>query len=417
MKRIILLTSFMMLSTLGAQTLTLNKCINKALNTHPDIKRFMLQVKHSKYGVDAARADYLPQVSFNAEYDPAKTYALPLNGIFHTIDSDGWQAEVTVRQKIWDFSKTLSNIEAQEVQEEIANLSLRDAKALLAYKVKLQYELMLVQKKAIQVRQKDLNAKEELYKQAQALVKRGMKTKADSTRFLSSVYAAKDNLAIARSGFEKAKTTLSLYINETITNNVKLEDSISKSNWHFKSKAHILQNSPALNSLKKNINKNELLYKSAKASHYGSIDAVVSYTRQDTLNEYDSTLVGITLNIPLYSGGRISALEEQAMISKQSAESEYHSKKLALTEEFERLLIDLKRYKQTIKAKKVQLKAARQTQKVLEARYKEGLSIYIEVLDAYALTLDAQLGLLQAKYERSSTIHRLEYLQGKILSS
>lgn len=415
MKKIGLLISFVLLSALDAQTLNMDECINKALNTHPDIKRFALQVQYRKSGVDVARADYLPQISLDAEYDPTKTYALPVNGTFHTKESGGWQAGANLNQKIWDFSKTTSNIKAQQAEEEVAKLSLEDAKALLAYKVKLQYELVLVQKEALHVRQKDLNTKEELYKQAQALVQQGMKTNADATRFLSSVYDAKDKLGIAQADFDKARTILSLYINEPIDEKVELQNSVSNDAWHTQEEDTILQTSPSLNALKKVITKNELSYKATKASHYGSVDAIASYTHQNTLNEYDTTLVGITLKIPLYSGGRTNALVEQAMINKQSSQEEYNSKKLALKEEFESLLIDLKRYEHTIKAKESQLQAALQTKAVITARYKEGLATYIEVLDATALTLDAQLGLLQVKYERSSANHRLEYLQGKII--
>jgi len=415
MKKISLFITMIIITTLHAQLLDLDECVNKALKTHPDIKRFMLQVESSKSGVDIARADYLPQIQLNAEYDPTKTYVLPANGVFNTIESDGWQVGATINQKIWDFSKTTSNIKAQQLNEDASKLTLEDAKALLAYKVKLQYELMFLQKEAIKVRQKDLHAKEELHKQAEALVKLGMKTNADATRFLSSVYIAKDNLAIAQASFSKAKTILSLYINEPIDKDAQLQDTLSESSWLEEDEQSVLRNSHVLKSLKENINKNDLSYKAAQASHYGSVDALASYTHQDTLNEYDSTLVGITLNIPLYSGGRTSALVQQSLINKQSAELEYNSKELVLQEEFESLLIDLKRYKQTIPAKKSQLQAAHQTKLLIDARYKEGLSTYIEVLDAAALALDAELGLLQAQYERSSTIHRLEYLQGKTI--
>mgnify|MGYP002630912814 CR=1 FL=1 len=415
MKKTTLFIYIMMMSALHAQQLNLDECINKALSTHPDIKRFVLQVESSKRGGDVARADYLPQIKFNAEYNPTKTYTLPSGGVFNTVDSTAWQTGVTMNQKIWDFSKTTSNIKAQQIQENISVLTLEDAKALLAYKVRVQYELMFVQKEAIKVRQKDLDAKEELYKQAKALVKQGMKTNADATRFLSSVYAAKNNLAISQSDFTKAKTILSLYINEHVDQDAVLQDTLSEAKWQNEDEQSVLQSSHALNSLKKNINKNELSYKVAKAAHYGSLDAVASYSHQDNLNEYDSTMVGVTLNIPLYSGGRTTALVEQAIINKQSAEAEYNLRVLLFKEEFESLLIDLKRYEQTIKAKELELQASEQTKMILDARYKEGLSTYIEVLDASSLTLNAELELLQTQLARSSTIHRLEYLQGKII--
>ncbi len=398
--------------TLHGETLTLEDCIQKALHTHPDIKRFLLQVKRSNREVDAAKADFLPQVSLNAEYDPTRTYVLPVGGIFHTKDSDGWLAGATLKQKIWDFSKTSALIKAQEVQQDIAGLSLQDARALLAYKVKLQYELILVQQKAILVRKKDFRAKEELYKQAKALLDQGLRTRADSTRFLSSLSVAKDNLSLTQSNFSKAAVVLSLYIGEPIPAGIQFEESTIMPEVYMVDEETILQNSPALQSLQKSINKSELLYEATKAAHYGSIDAVASYAYQDTLNSYESTQVGILLNIPLYSGGRLTAREEQAIIDRQSAKNEYEAKVLALREEVEGLVIDLKHYVQTIKAKTVQLKAAKETQEIINGRYREGLSTYIEVLDATALSLDAELGILQAGYDRSSTIHRLEYLQG-----
>ncbi len=404
-------------TALQAQTLTLDECIEKATTSHPDIKKFVLQIQKSAKGVKVADADYLPQITASAEYDFQKTYALPQNGVFHTIDDDGWQVGVTLKQKIWDFSKTTSNIAASKVQEDIAKLSLEDAKALMAFNVKLQYELMLVQKQAIEVRYKDLQAKTELYNQANEQVKLGMKTKADASRFLSAVYVAQNNLAIAKADFNKAKIKLSNYIGQNIAEDVVLEDTISNNSIQVTNnlEEEVLHKNLQLQSLHKTIEKSRLSKKSAKASHYGSIDAIASYNRIGSLNDYDSSLLGVTLQIPLYSGGRTSAIVEQAALEEQSSKEALSSKELALKNELEALLIDLTRYEKTLQAKQAQLEASQETKILLEARYKEGLSTYIEVLDAIALYLDAKLGLLEAQYAKSSTINRINYLEGKTL--
>jgi len=412
MKTFLILT-VLFLDSLLAQKLSLNEAIQKALDTHPDIKKFELQVSKSKSTLDVSRADYLPQVNLNAEYNPTKTYVFPANGSFNTLNNDGYQVGASVHQKIWDFDKTLLNIDAKKENISIAKLSLSDAKAYLAYKVKLQYELILVQRLAMGVRQKDLESKEALYKQAQALVEQGMKTSADASRFLSSFYVAKDNLAISTASFDKARNTLSIYINEEIKKNIELDNTMLNI-YSVSDEKKIIEGSPSLQALKKQIQKTSLEYQSVNSSHYGSVDFVASYNYINTLNAYDSSLVGITFDMPLYSGGRISAISQQAQIDSQSSQAEYDSKRLALQDEIQSLLIDLKRYEKTIAAKEAQLRAAQSTSNLLEARYKEGLSTYIEVLDSSALKLDAQLGLLSARYERSSAIHKLEYLEGKI---
>ena len=409
----ILLVSLVTGGSLQARSLSLGECIDKALHTHPDIQRFVLQVGFSEKGIEAARADYLPQIFLNAEYDPTRTYVLPVNGVFDTRDSDGWQAGITVQQKIWDFNKTKTLIRVQESQAVGADLSLADARALLAYKVKLQYELVQVQRKATEVRQKDLEVKKALHAQAQALVNQGLRTKADETRFISATAMAQDNLAMANANLVKALSTLSLYIGEPLPPDIILEENIEIQEDALPDEEEVVQRSPVLQGLREKIRQKKLLHKAARAARYGSFDALASYVHQDTLSEYDSTLLGVMFNVPLYTGGRLSAKEEQAFIEQQKAESEYASRELALREELKKLYADLQRYKQTIKAKSRQLISAKQTRNVVSGRYQEGLATYIEVLDATALQLNARLGLLQATYDRSRTLHRLEYLQGK----
>jgi outer membrane protein TolC len=203
---------------------------------------------------------------------------------------------------------------------------------------------------------------------------------------------------------------------EEIATEVTLESKLLKAdpNYTLSLEEDIFSNNLQLKIQTQNIEKNMLLHKSAKAAHYGSIDGVASYTHVDSLNSYDSKLLGVTLNLPLYSGGRTSAEAQKAAIASQIATEQKASQLLLLKEETESLFIDITTYNKTIEAKKAQLLSSQATKKVLDARYKEGLSTYIEVLDATTVVLSAELGLLEAYYSRSIAINRLEYLKGKI---
>ena len=417
MKKILLLFHLLLLlSTLQAQTLTQKKAIEKTLLHHPDVKQFMLRIQQAEQGYNAAYADYLPQLDLSATYSPQTTYVLPVNGTFHTIDDTGWNAGVTVHQKVWDFAKTTSLIEATKIDEDISKLSLEEVKALLAYKVKSLYELLVVQKEAIRVREKDLEAKKAFYEQSKALVKQGLKTHADSHRFLSSVYVAEDNLAIAKASYEKAKTSLSLYMGVPLDDNLRLQTSALKRNVKVSPSVEreVLAHNYRVKMDALSVDKNKLIHKSTQAAHFGSIDLVTSHSRFGTLNTYNTDYVGVSYNIPLYTGGRMSAQEQQAKIGYQISQEQKASDIMALKEELRGLLIDIKRYDKTIKAKKAQLASAQSTLKVLQARYKEGLATYIEVLDSTTLVLNAKLGVLEAYYSRSLALDRIEYLKGNI---
>ena len=416
LKHSLWLWAFIALQSLSAQTLTLHTAISKTLAHHPDVKTFMLRIQQAEQGYNAAYADYLPQIDLSATYAPTQTFALPVNGQFHTVDEEAWNAGVTVHQKVWDFAKTSSLVAASKIDEDISKLSLEEVKALLAYKVKSLYELLVVQKEAIAVRQKDLEAKKAFYAQSKALVKQGLKTQADASRFLSSVYVAEESLAIAKAAFEKAKMSLSLYTGMTLSDAIKLQtDSIKKRFTSAKSaEREVLAHNYRMQVDRRTVEKNRLLHNASEAAHFGSVDIVASHTRFDTLNSYNSDYVGVSYNLPLYHGGRLTAQEQQAKIGYQIAREQSASTALALTEEFRSLVIDIRRYDKSIRAKKAQLTSARKTRMVLEARYKEGLATYIELLDSTTLVLNAKLGLLEAYYSRSLAIDRIDYLKGKI---
>ena len=402
-------------SLLLADMLTLEESITKALNNYPNIKIFQLKVQQSKSDLDNAKSDNLPQVNLQANYNISQTYVFPANGQFNTLNDNGWNAGLFFKQKIWDFSKTTYKIEAFKIEEDISKLSLEEQKTLLVYQVKSLYNLLIVQKEAIEVREKDIEVKEAYYQQALAFVKHGLKTNADASRFLSSIYIAKENLAQSQSAYEKTKNALSLYIGEKIDNNIQLENRLLDVTTTIPSEDEILDTNYQVKISNRNISKNITLHKSAKASYYGSIDAIASYNHIDTLNSYNSKFVGVSLTVPLYNGGKISSEVQKSAIGVQIANEQKEATILALKKEILDSYSDIKEYRTTIEAKEVELQSSQETTKLLEGRYKNGLTTYIEVLDAISLERDIKLGLLNTKYKLNNAIYKLQYLQGKSL--
>ncbi|BDY11922.1 TolC family protein [Hydrogenimonas cancrithermarum] len=401
---------------LHAELLTLGSCIDKALQTHPDVRAFMLKVKEQHEGVKVQKGAWRPQVSAYAEYDPQRTYVMPQNGQFHTIDDDGWTAGISVTQKIYDFSKTSHTIESSKIKHEISTLSFEEAKALMRYRIRIAYAQLLVQKAALTAREKDLDAKRALYEQAKALVEQGLKTRADESRFLSAVRQAEDALAVARAAYKKAKISLEQYIGEPIAENTTFEEGILSEKTVpaiVTDEETVLENNLQLQIAKKSEDASRELYKSKLAEHYGSLDVVAEASHFDTLSRYDTTLFGIRYAVPIYSGGRLSAQAQQTKISKMIAAEEKESKRRAILEEIKALLADLEEAEKRIEARRSQTVSAEETKVLIEARYEEGLSTYMEVLDAEAVWLDAKLGLLDAFYTRLNRLYRLEYLNAK----
>lgn len=92
MKKYLLFYLFLSMG-LVAHTLTLQESIRRTLAHHPDVKAFMLRIQQAEQGYNVAYADYLPQLDLSATYAPTQTFALPVNGKFHTVDENAGMQE------------------------------------------------------------------------------------------------------------------------------------------------------------------------------------------------------------------------------------------------------------------------------------------------------------------------------------
>ncbi len=409
-KSIILFLSIFI--SLQAQILTLQTCIKKALTSHPNIQAFMLKLHEQNQNLKMQRSLKLPQVSLFAEYDPYKIYVIRQNGSLSTIDDNGWNAGISLNQRIYDFSKTSHTIRAAKIRKEISYLSLEEAKAFMRYQIKLTYGRVLLQKEAIKFRQMDVTAKKALYKQAKALFKKGLKTKADEMRFLSAFYQAEDALAVAKADYEKALISLEEFIGEKIAKDTSFEDNLLIREVK-REPFNIIDNNFQIRIAKKNKEASFESYHARKAERFGLIDIVASANHFDTLSRYNTATLGIRYSIPLYSGGRIKAKSEQSRIAAMVAAKEEDAKRREILKEIRFILAELKEIKKRINAYKAQLRFAKEIKDLTKARYKEGLATYVEVLDSQALWLNAKLGLIGAYYARLKREWKLEYLNGK----
>ncbi len=401
---------------LHARTLTLDAALSQALRTHPDVKSALLQIRQSAQGTRAEESAWFPQVSIFAEYDPQRTYTMPMNGRLGVIDDDGWTAGVSVRQQLFDFLRTRYRVDAARIREQISALSAEDAKALLRYQVRNAYAQILVQQAALRTRRQDLAAKKAMLDQARGLYKQGIKTQADVLRFRSAMELARSDLAMAQAALERAIASLEQLIGRPIPRATRFQSAILYRGSFPLGKAaekRLLEKNLGIRVARKNRQSSTALYEASRRERLGSIELVGDLSHLDTLSKYDSKTLGIRYSAPIFQGGRLGARSEQARIDTMIQAQRIEAQKRKILEEYRGLAADWRALARSIRAQKARIRSSEANKKLVEARYKEGLATYIDVLDAQATLLDARLGLLNAWFQRRNTLNRLEYLYGK----
>ncbi len=404
----LVLISLLLCELLGARVLSLKSAVNQTLNSHPDIRAYTLKVKGQELYKNIVSANRLPQISAQLSYNINRTFTSPsLKGLKIT-NKNASAYSIKLRQLLYDFGKTNALIKEALISKDIARLSLKKLKKLLAYRVKILYYTAALQQRAIAVKRENLRLKELYYKRAVALFKQGLKSKIDSERFFTEVQRAKADLIEAKAAFKKAKESLGLLMGAKLGKSVAFNSGVLK---HFTN----LNATNAAKNIdvaiqKRKIAKSYQEYK-AKKAHFGDIEFQATYSHINGLNSYNSKDVAVVANIPIYSGGKLSNEEQLAKLNYQIAKLERASKTLEVKDELNGIKSDIIALNGTIKMLKSELKYSRDLKNAVNARYKNGLSSYLEVLDSINLIYATKLELLQSYYKRALLIAKLEYLQ------
>lgn len=142
-----------------------------------------------------------------------------------------------------------------------------------------------------------------------------------------------------------------------------------------------------------------------KAGHYPTVSLTSQLTRrdnsqyQDLSPRQDSYYVGVAVNIPLYSGGSVSASVEKARAALAGAEADYDVQRQQLSEDVE---ADYLGVVAGFAKSRAMLRAVESNQRALtstEKGYQGGVRSTVDILDAQQLLFQARRDLLNTKLD------------------
>lgn len=166
-----------------------------------------------------------------------------------------------------------------------------------------------------------------------------------------------------------------------------------------------LANNPAVEAKRQFVEVARAGVAAGKSGHLPRLDLVASASnsRNDsvsTLNQsLSQTTVGLQLNIPIYSGGAITATVRQALAEQARAESEYQSERRNLELEVERLFQVMQNGKSKLDAYEESLEASRLALDGTQKAQLSGLRTNTDVLEAARKVSQAKRDLAQARYD------------------
>jgi outer membrane protein TolC len=149
MKKVILtITLLLLISPLYSRQVTLQSCIDEAVQQSPLIKQKLLYENSSELEVNNLRSVYLPQFSIDGQATyQSDIFSIPISfpGVtFPTVPKAQFQAAININQTIYDGGFSTSSIEKQELDTKASKQSVevnlfkvKDAVTLIYFSVLL----------------------------------------------------------------------------------------------------------------------------------------------------------------------------------------------------------------------------------------------------------------------------------------
>ncbi len=147
--------------------------------------------------------------------------------------------------------------------------------------------------------------------------------------------------------------------------------------------------------------------KASRSKHVPTVDAIASYSYDDDTSLKDSmfngknetTVIGLQLDFPLYTGGGISAKARESNYKMLAAENSLDNTKRTVLADASNLFRTVVSDVDRIEARCQGIISARSALKATESGYQVGTRNIVDVLDAQKMLYSAQSDYLNARYE------------------
>ena len=420
-KFLFLLTIFLLTVPVYSQvdTLTIDKCIEIALKSNPQIRLAESNVELSSSSLKSTRSQIFPQISFQTGWtrNGGTSFIGPIvrEGYYNNY-SYGFQ----LQQLVFDFGKTYSKISASSDMNEASQQDYISSTQNLIMNTYIAYFSYLQAQRFIKVSNETLKQTEEHLKQAKALYSVGRSPQFDVLKAQTDADNAKVNLITAESNLRISKLQLENVLNKKLGDKFFLRDNLEVSKDTIDedaAKNNALKNRPELISSKYKVEASKSLLTSAWTANLPSINVAGGYNWKNYILDTkfpDSWNVGVTLSVPLFQGFALDAGIDQARANLKNSEAQNDLTMQAVILDVQQQYANFQVARSKISATKSLADQSALTLKTAEGRYAQGVGSPLEITDAQVAYFNAQTLYIQALYDYQVGYVRLQRAMGTL---
>ncbi len=318
----------------SANALTLRETYDLAIQADPKVKNAQAMLDANQEELSKAKAGYLPKINLSMSHGRGATDIDTGNVLSSgNRNYDTKNYALTLKQPLLNFALSKDVGKANSIIE-MGNADLQGVTNSLVTRLAQRYFDVLLSEEVMNNERQKLESLESQKKQINGRLVAGVSAKNEASDIDAEIFLSKARLSYAEVHRNVVKKNLEAMVGQTIDilSRIDPKQNVDKQyvertliDWI----ALAQKNNPEIKKAHHEITMSEFEYEKNKASHYPTLDFVVTRSRSesDTNNtigsKFDTTTGILQLNLPIYSGGYMNAMVKQSaamMVAKKSAE-------------------------------------------------------------------------------------------------
>ncbi|HXK58988.1 MAG TPA: TolC family protein [Acidobacteriota bacterium] len=414
------------------ETLTLDQAVALALERNPQVLASRARTEILEGQIREVKSQAFPAISVQTSAlrwrDPSLLNAptlddfLPPGVELRALAANLFGYEVTVAQPLYTAGKIGTALQLAKLEREGVGIDVTKTEQDIKIQVVRAFYALLLAEKQLEIVQDTIKQRERHLAMARARYEAGAATQVDVLRSEVSLANAQPELLRAENGIRYARSVLNNLLARSTDFPTRAVGDLIYRKVEVPPLEEVVSDAfagrPELQRLRLNEKQAEEQRKLASAESRLRVDlnGAYGFSARDATNlanpEFTRWSLAVTLNLPLFDGGRREGLIQQAVanqrivrLTRSETEDNIHLQAQTAVDE-------IKRAEQTIEAARASVKEAERVLELMEQNYRYGAATTLDVQDAQTAVSLARMNLFQSLFDHTVARAQLRYVMG-----
>jgi TolC family type I secretion outer membrane protein len=398
------------------EILNLRRCVDLALEHHPDIQAATHTVRVGDSVVGQARSNYFPQLNLETNYDRTQAYKSGVSNLAGSSATDMYTGRFTLTQNLYDFGRTSARVGAANLNRDAYRQDLENVVSLVVLNVK-QFFFSMVQAEENRLVAEETVAQFQRHLEiARGFFDVGLKPKFDVTKAEVDLSNSRLSLIKAENALRIARVNLNNAIGIPDAPEYAVEKAllfVKREPFYQESLQSAYESRPDLRSLLLQEASAKQSLDLARAGHYPTLSGNANYGYGGSdfpLGE--GWVVGGSVSIPIFSGFLVTNQVSEAKANIDVLSARVESLKQQIRLEVDQAFSNLREANSRIDTAELTVRQAQENLELAEGRYASGVGSPIEVTDALLALSNAKTSHISALADYQNALAALDRATG-----